>query len=162
MIRRWVALLAVLSLGACGVGAGGGDSTGSGGPAFLRMFGGQSESPAPSEADAGRLLSQATFGATDASIDAVRAGTIPDWIQGQIALPPPTQTHLAHVEARLAQLIAANPTAMLGAEHFYETWWRTSVTSPDQLRQRVAFAYSQIFVISLNTDVVDIRGAASY
>lgn len=162
MIRRWVALLAVLSLAACGVGAGGGDGSGSGGPAFLRMFGGQSESPAPSEADAARLLSQATFGATDAGIDAVRAGTIPDWIQGQIALPPPTQTHLAHLDARLPQLIAANPNATLGAEHFYETWWRTSVTSPDQLRQRVAFAYSQIFVISLTTDVVDVRGAASY
>lgn len=158
MFRRWIALLVLLTLTACGGGDGASGST----PALLRMFGGQSEAPSPTEAEAGRLLSQATFGATDASIDAVRAGTIPDWIAGQIALPPPAQTHLAYLDARLPQLVAANPAATLTSEHFYESWWKTTVTSPDQLRQRVAFAYSQIFVISLSADVVDVRGAASY
>ena len=30
----------------------------------------------------------------------------------------------------------------------WRAWWRTAVTAPDQLRQRVAFALSQIFVVS--------------
>src|SRR5262249_33982983 len=30
------------------------------------------------------------------------------------------------------------------------TWWQQSVTAPDQLRQRVAFALSQIMVVSEN------------
>jgi Protein of unknown function (DUF1800)/PA14 domain/CHRD domain/Putative Ig domain len=33
-------------------------------------------------------------------------------------------------------------------DDFLRSWWQQAVTSPDQLRQRVAFALSQIFVIS--------------
>ena len=30
----------------------------------------------------------------------------------------------------------------------FNTWWQQSVTAPDQLRQRVAFALSEIMVVS--------------
>src|SRR5213078_1371983 len=35
-----------------------------------------------------------------------------------------------------------------------ECWWRIAVTAPDQLRQRVAFAYSEIFVVSKVEDAI--------
>jgi hypothetical protein len=33
---------------------------------------------------------------------------------------------------------------------WFNSWWQNSVTAPDQLRQRVAFALSEIFVVSEN------------
>jgi uncharacterized protein (DUF1800 family) len=51
--------------------------------------------------------------------------------------------------------------------HFYQSWWRQALSEDGQLRQRVAFAYSQIFVVSLNDATIGggppgIRGAGAY
>ena len=43
---------------------------------------------------------------------------------------------------------AQDVDAINGSGRVAEAWWRNAVTAPDQLRQRVAFAYSQIFVVS--------------
>ena len=152
MGRLWTNLVLALFLAACGGGGGGGGSTGTG-PAPI---------PPPTEAEAGRLLSQATFGATDADIEQVRATTIEAWIRSQINAPASTPTHQAFLETRLVELRQTTPTAQLFPDLFYDSWWRTAVNSPDQLRQRVAFAYSQIFVISAGSDGIDPRGAGSY
>jgi len=153
MHRIWILIAACMFLAACGGGGGGsGGSTGSG-PAPI---------PGPTEAEAGRLLAQGTFGATEASIEAVRAGTAESWIRAQINTPPPSVSHQAYLDARLAELRVTSPNATLSYDHFVESWWLASVTGPDQLRERVAFAYSQIFVISLASDVVDPRGAGAY
>ena len=37
---------------------------------------------------------------------------------------------------------------VISANTFQEAWWKNAVTAPDQLRQRVAFALSEIFVVS--------------
>ena len=150
MGRPWASLFLAVFLAACG--GGGGGSTGSA-PAAV---------PPPTEAEAGRLLSQATFGATDADIGQVRATTIEAWIRSQISAPVSTPGHQAFLETRLAELRQASPTAQLSPDLFYDSWWRTAVNGPDQLRQRVAFAYSQIFVISVGSDVIDPRGAGAY
>lgn len=71
-------------------------------------------------------------------------------------------THQAEVEARLAAARQADPDARLTPNDFYYTWWKQSVTGPDQLRQRMKLAYSEIFVVSLTDTNVDVRGAASY
>ena len=153
MHRIWIALLFMVTLSACGGGGGGGGgSTGPGPPQI----------PPPTEAEAGRLLAQATFGATDADIEQVRNSGIEPWIRSQISAPASTPTHRAFLEARLEELRQTTPTAQLPRDVFYDSWWRTAVNSPDQLRQRVAFAYSQIFVISVGSDVIDPRGAGSY
>lgn len=60
------------------------------------------------------------------------------------------------------QLRVADPNAGLGPNQFYEAFWQNAVTGSDQLRQRMRFALSQIFVISLVDPNIDIRGAASY
>ena len=73
-----------------------------------------------------------------------------------------TPTHQAWVDQRLTQLQAVTPTATLSANQFYESFWQHAALAPDELRQRVKFALSQIFVISLVDTNVDVRGAASY
>jgi uncharacterized protein (DUF1800 family) len=46
----------------------------------------------------------------------------------------------------------------------HEAWWKNAVTAPDQLRQRVATAYSEIFVVSEIEGTINgnIMGLASY
>jgi uncharacterized protein (DUF1800 family) len=159
------AMLAVL-LAACGGGGGGGGGGSSGGG------GGSGVAPPPppvsvSAGEAGRFLTQATFGPTEASIEALRPQGFNAWLNAQIAAPPPTQSHQAFVEAYLASQQATNANFQLNSSHFYWSWWKQAVSEDAQLRQRMAFAYSQIFVISLADGAISgstngIRGAASY
>ncbi len=132
------------------------------------MFGGAAERTSPLEdgsvsapaARAGRFLSQTSFGATDAEIDRVIAKGYDAYLINQLALP--SASHLAYMDNRLAQMRLTNPSATLSANQFYESFWLYAATSPAQLRERVKFALSEIFVISLNDPNVDVRGAASY
>lgn len=117
------------------------------------------EQPA-SAADAARFLTQATFGPTDAEIDTVLAKGYAAWIDGQLSSASPS--HLVYVDNRLAQIRLTNPTATLSANQFYESFWLYAANSPAQLRERMKFALSQIFVISLGDAAVDVRGATSY
>ena len=45
---------------------------------------------------------------------------------------------------------SADPTDPYPSTAVFNTWWQQSVTAPDQLRQRVAFALSEIMVVSEN------------
>ena len=44
----------------------------------------------------------------------------------------------------------SDPTDLYQSPLWFNTWWQQSITAPDQLRQRVAFALSEIFVVSEN------------
>lgn len=159
-VRRALApLAAALWLAACGGSGGGGGSTGGGGgqpPAPPAAA-----APPPTAAEAARFLSQATFGPSEGAIAQLRGSNYAAWITEQQAMPVSAQ-HLAHLDARLVELRTANPNAQLNANQFYESFWKHAVTAPDQLRERVKFALSEIFVISLRDPAVDVRGAASY
>jgi uncharacterized protein (DUF1800 family) len=150
-----LALVALAPLSACG---GGGGGSGGGGGAV---------SPPPPVAfsqtasEAARFLGQSTFGPTPDTVDALRSQRPSEWIDAQMALPI-GRSAVTHMDERLIELRAANPSASLSSNQFYEYFWREAATAPDQLRQRVRFAYSQIFVISLVDDNVEARGAASY
>ncbi len=113
-------------------------------------------------AEAGRFLTQATFGPTQSDITALQASTFAAWLASQVSAPISSPTHQAWAEQRLTQLQAASSTATLSASQFYESFWMKAALNPDQLRQRVKFALSQIFVISLIDPNIDVRGAASY
>jgi uncharacterized protein (DUF1800 family) len=161
-VTRAAILALSLSLAAaCGGGGGGGGSGGSGsGPI------GVSPPPPPvvvrsSPGETGRFLTQATFGATATEIESLRDQSFDSWIAAQIAAPtgPPALTYM---DDRLVVLRAANANANLNGTHFYEYFWREATTAPDQLRQRVKFALSEIFVVSFADPVVDARGMASY
>lgn len=103
--------------------------------------------PLSSEA-AARLLTQATFGPTLDTITAAKGMTYAQWVEQQAGLPP---TYV------LPQLPANQPD-------FSKTWWETVVNAEDQLRQRMAFALSEIMVISGQSGAIEFRnrGFASY
>lgn len=85
-----------------------------------------------------RFLSQTSFGPDPASIALVTLIGRDAWLAGQL-LQPPT-LHLPRYEALAETLDPAD------ARH--AAWWEIALTAPDQLRQRVAFALSEIFVVS--------------
>jgi uncharacterized protein (DUF1800 family) len=149
-----------LSLTAVAVSACGGGGSGGGG-----SVGGTITppviTPKPTISEAGRLLAQATFGANDADIAAVTSTSFSAWLDAQLALPV-SGSHLTWLDTRLPQLQAVTPTATLSANQFYESFWAQAITAPDQLRQRVKLALSEIFVVSFNMDGEDPRGMASY
>jgi len=89
------------------------------------------------QADAARFLNMATFGATPDDISHLSRMTLSQWLNEQLAMD--ASCHLAV----LNQTQDNNRR-----ENRMEVWFRHAVTAPDQLRQRVAFALSEIFVVS--------------
>ncbi|MEM7378095.1 MAG: DUF1800 family protein [Pseudomonadota bacterium] len=87
--------------------------------------------------EAARLLTQASFGPTLGDIDAVRRLGVEGWIDNQLLLKGPP--HLDYVQ------LYSNGSNR-SARH--EKFWLDAVDGEDQLRQRVAFALSQLLVIS--------------
>jgi len=95
-----------------------------------------------------RFLNQATFGANAAGIAALKASGYSKWLSQQFAMKP---THsLTNVWANAN----TDPTDPYPSQVWFNNWWQQSITSPDQLRHRVAFALSEIFVISENNDTL--------
>jgi len=91
-----------------------------------------------------RFLSQATFGASTNDIATVQALGYAGWLSNQFNLPA---THaLPYVLANPY----SDPTDLHQSSVWFNSWWLDSITAPDQLRQRVAFALSEIFVVSEN------------
>ena len=67
-------------------------------------------------------------------------------------------------EAQDAVVKAANAANSIGQDGIYNSFWKQAISGEDQLRQRVAFALSQIFVISLQDSTVgdNPRAVADY
>ncbi|MES1258129.1 MAG: DUF1800 family protein [Acidobacteriota bacterium] len=89
--------------------------------------------PQVSAAAARRFLEQAAFGPTPAEALHVQQVGFQGWLNEQFAMPVVSSYASASSQGGLPNLFLAN-----------------AVTNPDQLRQRVAFAWSQIFVTSAN------------
>jgi hypothetical protein len=104
-----------------------------------------------------RFLTQATFGPGPADIDAVRMMGYDAWITNEFAK---TATHL------LPYVLANknyDPTFSYPGTLTFNSWWEKAITADDQLRQRVAFALSEILVISdVGTLNANARVEASY
>ena len=103
-----------------------------------------------------RFLTQATFGPSPADIASVQSLGYSNWISAQFALP--VTHHLPVVYARKS----ADPSNPYPSSDWFNTWWQNSVTAPDQLRQRVTFALSEILVISENGTLQDHSDALGY
>jgi uncharacterized protein (DUF1800 family) len=128
-----------------------------------------------SETDAARFLEQATFGATDATIHQVSMIGYQPWLNQQFALPP-----TLHEPAVEQAVILDNPPCASGNvkcnaalfeqnasnESFVQdTFWQQSIAGNDQLRQRVEYALTSLFVISTepNFSIQSMpRGEANY
>jgi len=91
-----------------------------------------------------RFLTQTTFGASSNDIATVQSVGYSNWIGNEILIPA---TH--HLPVVLANA-SADPTDPYPSTDWFNAWWQNSVTAPDQLRQRVAFALSEIMVVSEN------------
>ncbi len=99
--------------------------------------------------EAARFLTQATFGPKKSEIEALTGGSIDAWITAQLALP--FSSHRAAVIADHAAFGGSPSVSNFNAIHppnRQAAWWKHALTAPDQLRQRVVFALSQIFVVS--------------
>ena len=106
-------------------------------------------------AAASQFLQRATFGPTWEEIDAlaIRVGQVgrrrafAEWIDAQLALPP--TGHVALAKQMVADDGYQVTTPAVWIERYREhAWWHAAIDGEDQLRQRLAFALSQIFVIS--------------
>ncbi len=95
--------------------------------------------------EAARFLLQATFGPTMTEVDTWGTTTFEAWIDAQQALLP--TYHLPYVQARRAELLARDGNDGFSTPR-QEAFWQNAITADDQLRQRMAFALSQIFVVS--------------
>ena len=131
--------------------------------------------PVVSPQDAARFLTQATFGPTDADIHNLSMIGYQAWLNQQFAIPE-TPEEPAVEQA----LIDNNPpcaagnlqcNAALFVGNDQDEWlvqsqfWQQAITGQDELRERVKYALSQIFVISSNnsTAIQNMpRGEAAY
>ena len=86
-----------------------------------------------------RLLDQASWGPTTADIAHVQSVGLQGWITEQFALP---QTQLPQPPATLPTYCTTSVACV------QQSFFQNAISGLDQLRQRVAFALSQIFVIS--------------
>jgi len=124
--------------------------------------------------DASRFLEQATFGATDADIHTVSMNGYQAWLNQQFALQPTPQEPT--VEQALiinnppcaagdvkcnAALFVQNNT---GEIYVQDAFWQQALAAPDELRQRVKYALSEIMVVSASNSAVENmpRGEAGY
>ena len=124
----------VVAAGLSAAGCGGGGSGGGGAPSSGISLPSQPAAPAVSDdSEAARFLVQASFGPTDEEITQVARDGYDAWLAEQFHQPVSRQT---------------DRTGGRASEERIEAWWFNAIQGPDQLRQRVAFALSQIFVVS--------------
>jgi len=96
--------------------------------------------PPASEAQAARFLTRSTFGPTTSEIHRLSVIGYAAWFEEQ-------RTHAPSLERpTLAALFASQ--SFVAQQTRLEEWWKNVLTGPDQLRQRMAFALSEIFVVS--------------
>ncbi|WP_081961621.1 DUF1800 family protein [Aquabacterium sp. NJ1] len=163
-LRTWrqasllaTALFTALLLSACG-----GGQTDTSGPTY-------SDPPSlpqslqdivPDDAQAARFLTQATFGPDMEGIAELRQIGYGNWLNRQFARPR-LDTHWDYAQ-RMGppgcDVCDASPT-----DAPMESFWFQAVLGTDQLRQRVALALSEIFVISaVNSNIDDPVAYAAY
>lgn len=102
------------------------------------------EAPPPvtlSDESAFRFLQQATFGASAQDIEDLKASSFDAWFEDQLAQPFVPYTDRIRDESLVS--FTNESTAQ-------RLFWERAVHGDDQLRQRVAYALSQIIVVSMN------------
>jgi uncharacterized protein (DUF1800 family) len=97
--------------------------------------------------EAVRFLTKATFGANESSINRLLQLGYESWVDEQLRLSP--TLHLPFYQQAVIDREAAG--IVMGASQQCasksDAWWNGAIKGSDQLRQRMAFALSQIFVV---------------
>ena len=124
--------------------------------------------------DASRFLAEATFGATDGDIHHLSMIGYPAWLNEQFNTPA-----TLHEPAVEQALILNNAPCNVGdlkcnaalfvqnnqqETYLQQTFWQQAITGNDQLRQRVKYTLTELFVISSTNPAVQNmpRGMANY
>ncbi|WOO42276.1 DUF1800 domain-containing protein [Rubellicoccus peritrichatus] len=129
---------------------------------FNEIYVAQDSSRQMTEAQAARLLIQATFGPTYEDIQYLKEIGLQTWFNEQVSLPKSyTSTYISAIKTDYANDTNPNPDPELAGyaasdgnskfvfgPAFTTAWARAVIMGEDQLRQRVAFALSQILVAS--------------
>jgi uncharacterized protein (DUF1800 family) len=130
--------------------------------------------PIVSLTDASRFLQQSTFGATDSDIQNLSLIGYQTWLNQQFAAPQTLmepgveQAVILNNSACAASDVKCNAALFVqntNNENLVENaFWQNSLSASDELRQRVQYSLSEIFVISgTNFSVQSMpRGEASY
>lgn len=97
--------------------------------------------PPVTKVEAFQFLNQASFGATEEEANSVIATRQEQWINAQL---------LQVASLQLPHMLSLPPPQFMGQLHAdrVDIWFRNSLWGEDQLRQRVAFALSEILVVS--------------
>jgi uncharacterized protein (DUF1800 family) len=123
----------------------------------------------PTDQDAARFLTQATFGLvpddttdpsqTNHTIAALKQMGYDAWLSNQFSTPATSMKSI--IEARIT---APDLNYTLSASNVTDVWWYLALKSPDQLRQRIGYAYSETFVVSKVDETISSEplGLASY
>ena len=110
--------------------------------------------------DAYRLLQQATFGATEALANRIQSIGVTAWVDEQLAAPKSSYPQLPYVIYNApincvsdGSKPATDPQNICARDNYtlfpiQMAFLQNALNNDDQLRQRVAFALSQIFVTS--------------
>jgi len=114
-----------------------------------------------SATDAARFLAQATFGPTSADISYLQKIGYQAWLDEQFSAPISLQTPYI-------KWLISTEGFVIDDDLRMEAWWINTTSAPDpsagqavhtdQLRQRIAFALSEIFVVSNNNPVLSNSG----
>jgi uncharacterized protein (DUF1800 family) len=108
--------------------------------------------PPVSLAQATRLLDETTFGPTLSAVQNVQQIGMAAYLNQQFATPTMRMPAIPNPP------VATCPNGTHACAQ--SSFWKIALTANDQLRQRVAFALSEIFVVS--TDMVNARTIPSY
>lgn len=113
----------------------------------------------PTAAEASRFLMQASFGPTESSVNELVSLGYSAWMRRQLAATSAPNVD----EVRTLQAAYAARGSNIGEDALAEIVWKDMITGNDQLRQRMAFALSQILVTSYeNADVADTPAAVAF
>jgi uncharacterized protein (DUF1800 family) len=99
-------------------------------------------------ADAFRLLAQATFGPIEPDVGRAMSLGPAGWVDEQLAKPAQA-VHLTRWRADDAAAKLKNAKDTAGALSMVSSFYQQALQADDQLRQRTAYALSQIFVVSM-------------
>lgn len=101
--------------------------------------------PPPTDPQAARFLAQAGFAASAEDIATVKAQGYAAWLDAQLALPVQGASRYDWMVTN-GYAVDANRFSLAGAD---PAIWLKLVSSPDQVRQRMTLALSEIFVVSM-------------
>ncbi len=146
----FVAIVSIFVLSGCG----GGDKSSS-----INNSTHSVRHPVKSDIEASAFLSRATFGANKEIIEHLTdLGDYDQWFDEQFTIPVSSHISWAHSHAKGINGIPDLNRSREDWKRYSDalgylqrdTWWDIAVNAKDQLRQKVAFALSEILVISRN------------